>query len=314
MERLHYLDQMKGVAIFLMVMGHVLIFCFNIQYPTPASTLHLLNMPCFFYVSGFLAYKKHYNDGVFKTLFHKSKRLVYPWLFASIAWCCYDGLSFVETFFNFYWFFFVLWSLIVIFILYDSFVSRFLKHPFLYVSAFLLIVLGFAGLKMGGVDNTYVHSTQLFIYSISFLFGWLCKKYSWLNDFVLNNSLVFIISLFVYVFACLNYEHMNIILRIFSGIGGYIVLQSYFYHRERIGVNGRIEKNLAYLGSCTLSVYVLNNYFMADLSDIFPPSLVLSNGFLFELVLLGLITGIVIMGCLLLRSLISNNKYLNQLL
>ena len=56
MKRLEYLDQMKGIAIFLMVMGHVLLFTFDMAECT-LSNVFFINMPIFFYVSGYLLYK-----------------------------------------------------------------------------------------------------------------------------------------------------------------------------------------------------------------------------------------------------------------
>ena len=53
-ERFVYLDQMKGVAIFFMVMGHVMLFAFKMG-GSMIEGFGVSNMPIFFYVSGFLA-------------------------------------------------------------------------------------------------------------------------------------------------------------------------------------------------------------------------------------------------------------------
>lgn len=54
-ERVLYLDQMKGVAIFFMVMGYVMLFSFKTG-DSMIEAFGVSNMPMFFYVSGFLAY------------------------------------------------------------------------------------------------------------------------------------------------------------------------------------------------------------------------------------------------------------------
>ena len=46
---------MKGVAIFFMVMGHVMLFAFKMG-GRMIEGFGVSNMPIFFYVSGFLAY------------------------------------------------------------------------------------------------------------------------------------------------------------------------------------------------------------------------------------------------------------------
>ena len=56
MTRVAYIDQMRGIAIFLMVMGHVLLFTFGINRGIWIN-VSFVNMPIFFYVSGYLLYK-----------------------------------------------------------------------------------------------------------------------------------------------------------------------------------------------------------------------------------------------------------------
>lgn len=48
MTRFSYIDQIKGVAIFLVVIGHVMIFSFGIHFSVVQSMLVLFHMPVFF--------------------------------------------------------------------------------------------------------------------------------------------------------------------------------------------------------------------------------------------------------------------------
>ena len=56
-QRICYLDNMKGVAIILVVIGHIMQFSFGFETSQPVKFL-CFHMPLFFYISGFLAYKK----------------------------------------------------------------------------------------------------------------------------------------------------------------------------------------------------------------------------------------------------------------
>ena len=56
-QRIYYLDNMKGVAIILVVIGHIMQFSFGFQTSQPVKFL-CFHMPLFFYISGFLAYKQ----------------------------------------------------------------------------------------------------------------------------------------------------------------------------------------------------------------------------------------------------------------
>ena len=103
-RRLTYLDQMKGVAIFFMVMGHVMLFSFK-ESNSMIEGFGVSNMPMFFYVSGFLAYCELNNiTNYVQRLAKRRRRLMIPWLCVTIAMCFYAGRPFVPTLLSFYWF------------------------------------------------------------------------------------------------------------------------------------------------------------------------------------------------------------------
>ena len=57
-QRIEYFDLLKGIAIFLVVMGHVLTMC--IRKIDAAFLFKLIaetHMPIFFFISGYLTYK-----------------------------------------------------------------------------------------------------------------------------------------------------------------------------------------------------------------------------------------------------------------
>lgn len=56
-ERLLYIDQMKGVAILFVIIGHVFLFSYGSGDNSVYNMLTIFHMPVFFYISGFLAYK-----------------------------------------------------------------------------------------------------------------------------------------------------------------------------------------------------------------------------------------------------------------
>ena len=85
MKRLEYLDQMKYIAIFLMVMGHVLLFTFDVVECT-LSNVFFINMPIFFYVSGYLLYKPiNTRQELFARLKHKAMRLLPSWIAVTVV-------------------------------------------------------------------------------------------------------------------------------------------------------------------------------------------------------------------------------------
>ena len=73
-ERLEWLDFMKGVAIFLVVLGHVFIMDFN-KRPLIAEYIYSFHMPFFFLLTGILSYKS-----IHKPLWNVIKRKAYTLL------------------------------------------------------------------------------------------------------------------------------------------------------------------------------------------------------------------------------------------
>lgn len=91
MTRVAYLDRMKGIAIFLMVMGHVLLFTFGSNRGIWMN-ISFINMPIFFYVSGYLLYKEiNTRNELVNRLLHKAKRLLPPWIITTIVMTSIEG-------------------------------------------------------------------------------------------------------------------------------------------------------------------------------------------------------------------------------
>ena len=67
-EYFYHLDMMKGIAIVLVVIGHVMLFTFDINPSEPSKFIYF-NMPLFFYISGFLAFR-----GCFITIVKSNKQ------------------------------------------------------------------------------------------------------------------------------------------------------------------------------------------------------------------------------------------------
>lgn len=61
-ERLNYIDQAKGIAIILVVVGHLVQWNFTGEScKVIFDYIYSFNMPLFFFISGFLAYKSRFK-------------------------------------------------------------------------------------------------------------------------------------------------------------------------------------------------------------------------------------------------------------
>lgn len=106
MNRLRYFDMLKGLAIFLVVMGHVLSICIRgIDRAATFKIIGEVHMPLFFFISGWLAMRS-LPDGSPKPtpLWPKAKRLLLPALVVSLLWVWYYPSSGLQSPFSSDWF------------------------------------------------------------------------------------------------------------------------------------------------------------------------------------------------------------------
>ena len=124
--RLHYFDMLKGIAIFMVVMGHVIAFCVRGIDSTPLfKFIGAIHMPLFFFISGWMSWR---SDGAGPHLGRRALQLLPPMLFMSTLWIYYfphsglesplestfDGL-WGDLFKNGYWFTLVLFEIIAMY-------------------------------------------------------------------------------------------------------------------------------------------------------------------------------------------------------
>jgi fucose 4-O-acetylase-like acetyltransferase len=94
-QRLEYIDALKGFAILLVVMGHVIPWSFESldavtsMSPTPIllwKIIYSFHMPLFMFISGFLFGQSHFTSvkEYFVKMWKKMKMLIIPWLVCGI--------------------------------------------------------------------------------------------------------------------------------------------------------------------------------------------------------------------------------------
>lgn len=234
MERkyLYHFDVMKGIAIILMVMGHVMLFSFDINPSEPLKFIYF-NMPIFFYISGFLAYKKFDSfKEVGKRIIHRGIVLLFPYvIFLNLYSYFANGTVNVSLTWlggGRYWFLYTLFLISTFFILYE-YIIRKVKSSIIYTILWLipyavLMLLKFNILHIGcNFDNIVDGLANYYRY---FLIGYLCKKYIRLDSLLFRNPIVIAIGFIAYFVNWYFFECHNIFL-IFGGtLGAIIVIQN----------------------------------------------------------------------------------------
>lgn len=89
--RLHHFDMLKGIAIFMVVMGHVLTMCIrDIDSAVLFKFVEKMHMPIFFFISGYFTYKvTEQGRWIMPKLWARAKQLLVPFFVVSALWIYY---------------------------------------------------------------------------------------------------------------------------------------------------------------------------------------------------------------------------------
>lgn len=273
-NRLVFLDEVKGLAILLVVMGHVLAWngmgttadlSINEYGNLMFQFIYGFHMPLFFCVSGFL-FKSNNNLGdLSQSLIGKVKRLLIPFMATgTLVYIVMGGANWG------YWFLLSLFEIYFFHSIWD-FVYRLLVKKESIISDCLFLLLGFLILKL--ITALVLNKMPVFygidfakfnIYYLPFALGHLWKKNNWIGTF-LESQIVYNICLilFVLIFAVrVIYGESNFIAahgKTIMSISACICILSLFKHSKRPTFVTRL---LSYMGKQSLQIYILHIMFV----------------------------------------------------
>lgn len=315
MQRLQYLDQMKGIAIFLVVIGHVMQFSFGIHGSSVNGMLEIFHMPLFFYVSGYLAYKSITGfRPVLQRIIHKNKTLILPLFTIGTIHAIFAHENVVHWAlrgFGGYWFLYVLLIVTIAFILIESIACR-IRTPFLYVAVFIIPYVGLMGLKLAHIEIAEGFPLgQLVSYYRYYLVGWMCKKYIPINNILFNNNVVYAFAFIAFLLQWYWCDKCNMLLIFIGGMGAIIVLQQWLQNAE----NNKLLDAFSYLGQKSLVIYVIHYFFIPDVSHQLNSFLTITKQpFLWQFTFATILSVIIIATTLFVGTFIERNNYLSKIL
>lgn len=317
-QRIEYFDQLKGIAIILVVIGHVMQFSFGFDSSDVVDMLGIFHMPVFFYISGYFLYKQIDKISLlFVKLYRRTLSLLVPYLVFGALWCMLSGYSFRTLILEGdgrYWFLYVLFLLSSFFILYGYFLQR-IKRGWVYICLWILPYLAIIIVKVyennvGGVADVLCVN-QLNTYYRYFLIGYLCRRYSKLNSFLFKNDIVYALGLLSYFLQWRLCDTHNMALIFLGGIGAIIVLQRYV---EMVQTSDNwVLSALSKIGCMSLSIYVIHYFFIPEISGVIHDLAYAGGGniFLWQLLLSALLALPIVGASMFVGKLIETNKYLN---
>ena len=293
-ERNMYLDILKAVSIILVVIGHCIQYGSGMQYLTYGTCLYnpvfifiySFHMPLFMLISGFLFSYSLKNKTTKGILFSKIKQIIIPlacWSFiatiiqtvkaltgvsssqVSFIWICQTLLS---SFWGGPWFLWALWwcSLCVILgkklfkdnaiyyviLLIITFVTPDKNNIALYKFMFPFFLLGY-------IFNHYDLKTKLkkiythkaFEFSCLIIFILLLKHYDF-NSYIYTSGYTLLNK---DVLFQLHNDFFRFFIGIFGSVSIMCIVHAFFQIAPKI-----VNKVFAYVGACSLGIYIISNY------------------------------------------------------
>ena len=275
-DRIRYIDRLKGLAMLLVVMGHVYFFSYAQSESIGLKMISSFHMPLFMFISGMLVFKKNIPYSYsFILLLKKIVMFLLPMFIFGV--CFASTYSSVCSFAD-------LWSLLIAFLMDPA------KYGYWYLISLSLFYISMQLFRFNR-SNTLTWDILLsgFVYCI-FLLGWktttqvgnlLCllnctdfypffilgyftRKYDFV-EYVKHSNFIFTVAIIGYIllfnrdlgFQVINTFSERFVVRLCA----IIVILMIFVRRQ--DESSFLENKLSFIGRNTLDVYLLH-YFIVN--------------------------------------------------
>ncbi|MCI5815260.1 MAG: acyltransferase family protein [Bacteroidales bacterium] len=254
-ERLFYLDALRGFAILLVVVGHLIQYNYqNALENTLFNAIYSFHMPLFFFVSGvscFLSKRENGNiSGLLKRCFLKFQSLIVPSLSWGIVMAFIKGSSWQSAFYA-HWF---LYTLFVVFLLW--YVKESVKCYWgVFEILFYIVILILFYFDIKRIPLMYLSLFCIGYYTQKFQF---VKIPLWLCSILFS---VFIIGIpFFHYGDSFAGDAERVWVQFPVSVAGSLALLKFFYEMQ--SRYGKRMKQLAQIGRCTLGIYLTHFFFL----------------------------------------------------
>lgn len=331
-KRLEYIDAMRGIAILFIVFGHIQTYCYGIaseHLPSFRALTSLLQLPMFFFVSGFVFNPQKMLMGGVKTLFSKFRQLVVPALFFGVIYVFINNIDIIycltDKFKCGYWFTLTLFEFIVVQYLWEYVAkkSNIYNNGNLYIILSIVIVSLFYVLSIPSVSEKFgnvsgISGLPMFRYYVYFVAGRLIHLY--LDDLLHYKYRNFCVSFIVFGFLmlsvynwCYNVNlvgslfHVNLIIfELFALLSVFIFMYKKRSYLSSCSYGSRI---ITFIGRRTLDIYLLHYFFLPEDLSVFGHYFVNHPAPVLELVFGGMITFIIIVVCIIVSEMLRQSVF-----
>ena len=265
MQRIEEIDILKGIAIFLMVMGHALSFVFKLSeldtYPSDAlfvrNVIYSFHMPLFFFLSGYVINLKGKEYNFYNNYIIIQKRFIsiaLPALSYIIVYSVLNGKLMYE------WFLPALFLNIVFFCLIKTFFHylnvgggkiEIVATLAIYVAVYVLIPDSFVSLKWDFKFFIYFYMGSLF-FNIKFLDTLKAMKNRCLTELFYTISVIIYILSFYFGFM----KGVRFQLGLLTSITGIFIC--FYLSQYQNYIPSKLRSFIIWMGKNTILIYILH--------------------------------------------------------
>lgn len=329
-QRLEYIDQLKGIAMLMVVIGHIIVFCGLGYENTFVRHITMMNMPLFYFLNGLVLKDAYGIKNETKFLLYKSQQLLLPFFVWGGLMVLYRNatyLDFIQNYWKFgYWYLIVLFEFIIFHIILNIINQLVNKKSkwWLDVCMFLCIWAGvrYAGKFIPERLNTIMDYWQFLAYLPFFYMGTFFRRYSLTDKMISRSALTMTILLLTLlpVYLLWKSEIFTSVTDIILPVNIILILLMIFclYEKEIDGQSNRIFTiaNLSgNIGKHTFSIYMMQFFLFRyiNFQDIFT-SLYASGNYLLILFIASVTAVVLCYICIFCESVISKSRVLGYML
>ena len=331
-KRLEYIDAMRGFAIIFIVFCHIPFYCYGIadeQLLSFRALTSMLQLPMFFFVSGYVLNSEKMLNGGGKMWCSKFRQLIVPAMFfcgiyilinkTDIVYCITDKFKCG------YWFTFTLFEFILIQCLWEFIAKRLNinNKGQLYIILSIGIAVGayvfsksMVNYKFGNISS--IIGLPMLRYYMYFVAGRLMHlNFENLLRYKYRDTLVSVVIFCFLLLAvynwCFNLElsgplfHINLIMfELFALLSVFV-----FFYKKRIyfSSSSRASKAIIFIGRRTLDIYLLHYFFLPKDLSVFGHYFVNHPAPILELAFGGIVTILIVSVCLIVSEILRQSTF-----
>lgn len=327
-ERIAYIDYIKAIAIFLVVMGHTISLLWGTENGSDEIIYRIIysfHMPLFMFVSGLCAYKSDVNwncKSWFFAVRKKSKQLLWPYIIWGVVTTTLVGSNFIDGALRVThggaWFLLCLFEIFVVFYTIELIISKFKINtlcPKLIVYFTIAAILHVVMLKLSSSSfGLWLNLDMLGIHYKYFILGVITSQFQHIQKIARSSIAYFIAMVLFPVMISVEYgscSYMNVATLTLTAVCGITIIYNFV---QTLILPGVVDKLLSYVGRNTLPIYLMHYVLFTGIASLSAQVVELKESILLVLLLSFAISALNIVVCLTINRLIETNKYLTLLL